>query len=99
MKRDKSSVKRNPRTVNRIANQIMQMDLGELYMKCSRPKETNRQIGPMFKKWVETGVLGFPLKGVDAFANNNEDAMNGGFGCRDEAVCRKEPWLQSQQRT
>ena len=75
MKRDKSSVKRNPRTVNRIANQIMQMDLGELYMKCSRPKETNRQIGPMFKKWVETGVLGFPLKGVDAFANNNEDAI------------------------
>ena len=47
------------------------MDLGELYMKCSQPKETNRQIGPMFKKWVETGVLGFPLKGVDAFANNN----------------------------
>ena len=75
MKRDKSSVKRNPRTVNRIANQIMQMDLGELYMKCSQPKETNRQIGPMFKKWVETGVLGFPLKGVDAFANNNEDAI------------------------
>ena len=48
MKRDKSSVKRNPRTVNRIANQIMQMDLGELYMKCSQSKETNRQIGPMF---------------------------------------------------
>lgn len=36
MKRDKSSAKRNPRTVNRIANQIMQMDLGELYMKMLR---------------------------------------------------------------
>lgn len=75
MKRDKGSLKRNPRTVNRIASQIMQMDLGELYKRCSEPKETNRQIGPMFKKWVNTGVLGFPLKGIGEFCKDQEDAV------------------------
>ncbi len=75
MKRDKGSLKRNPRTVNRIASQIMQMDLGELYKRCSEPKETNRQIGPMFKKWVNTGVLGFPLKGIEEFCKDKEDAV------------------------
>ena len=75
MKRDKGSLKRNPRTVNRIANQIMQMDLGELYKRCSEPKETNRQIGPMFKKWVNTGVLGFPLKDIGEFDESMEDAI------------------------
>lgn len=75
MKRDNSSVKRNPRTVNRIASQIMQMNLDDLYKRCSEPKETNRQIGPMFKKWVNTGVLGFPLKEIKDFAKNDEDAI------------------------
>lgn len=75
MKRDKGALKRNPRTVNRIANQIMQMDLGELYKRCSEPKETNRQIGPMFKKWVNTGVLGFPLKDIGDFGESMEDAI------------------------
>ena len=75
MKRDKGSLERNPRTVNRIASQIMQMDLSELYKRCSEPKETNRQIGPMFKKWVNTGVLGFPLKGIGEFCKDQEDAV------------------------
>ena len=39
MKRDKSSVKRNPRTVNRIANQIMQMDLGVYEMLTAERKK------------------------------------------------------------
>lgn len=75
IKKDRSSIKRNPRTINRIANQIMQLDLGELYKRCSEPKETNRQIGPMFKKWVNTGVLGFPLKEIKDFGKSNDDAI------------------------
>lgn len=59
MKRDKSSVKRNPRTVNRIANQIMQMDLGELYMNAhGRKKQTDRLVRCSRNGWKQ-GFLAF----------------------------------------
>ena len=25
----------------------------EIYKRCSEPKETNRQIGPMFNNWIK----------------------------------------------
>lgn len=49
LKHDHSSIVRNPKTINRLATDIRQMSLTELYQKCSQPKEANRQIGPMFR--------------------------------------------------
>ena len=37
------------------------MGLDKIYERCSEPKETNRQIGPLFKRWLRKGVLGAPL--------------------------------------
>ena len=50
LKRDKSAIERNPKTINRIAGRLYEMGLSKIYEKCSEPKETNRQIGPMFKQ-------------------------------------------------
>ena len=44
MKRDPSSVSRNPRTVNRIAGRLYEMGIEKIWERCSEPKETNRQI-------------------------------------------------------
>lgn len=48
LRRDPKSIERNPNTVNRIAGRIYELGIDKLYQRCSEPKETNRQIGPMF---------------------------------------------------
>lgn len=58
LRRDKSSLERNPNTVNRIAGNLYSMGLDVIFDRCSEPKETNRQMGPMFKNWLKSGVLG-----------------------------------------
>lgn len=61
LKKDPSSFERNPETVNRIAGNLFEMGLNKIYEKCTEPKETNRQIGPMFKRWINSGALGAPV--------------------------------------
>lgn len=76
LKKDPTSIARNPNTLNRLAGALYQMGLDEIYNKCTEPKESNRQIGPLFKRWIETGVLGVPIyHNVDDFLNNNENAI------------------------
>ncbi len=57
LKRDTSSIDRNPQTINRLCGRLYEMGLNRIYEKCSEPKETNRQIGPMFRRWLSRGTL------------------------------------------
>lgn len=54
----KSAVERNPLTVNRICGRIRELGLDKLYERCTQPKEANRQIGPLFTNWLNSGILG-----------------------------------------
>ena len=56
LKRDRSSIKRNPETVSRLAGHLYAMGLDEIFEKCTEPKETNRQIGPLFRRWIDKGT-------------------------------------------
>ena len=58
LRKDKTAIDRNPNTVNRIAGNLYSIGLDKIFEKCSEPKETNRQMGPMFKNWLKSGVLG-----------------------------------------
>ncbi len=58
LKRDKTSIERNPKTINRIAGRLYEMGLDKIFERCSEPKETNRQIGPMFRRWLQNKSLG-----------------------------------------
>ena len=63
LKRDKESLGRNPATVARLCGRLYEMGLDEIYSRSSEPKETNRQIGPLFKRWLKKKSLGIkPLK-------------------------------------
>jgi hypothetical protein len=75
LRHDPSALDRNPKTVRRLASRIYELGLSELYKLCSEPKETNRQLGPMFKRWLEKGYLGFPLLNVEGFRETTEDAI------------------------
>ena len=49
---DKSAIERNPDTINRICGRIREMGLDQLYERCTQPKETNRQMGQLFRQWI-----------------------------------------------
>jgi hypothetical protein len=61
LRKDKSAMSRNPQTISRIANILYTMGIEEIITKCTEPKETNRQMGSMFKKWIDTESLDIPV--------------------------------------
>lgn len=61
LKKDNGAIERNPQTINRIAGNLYHMGIEKIIEKCTAPKETNRQIGPMFKQWIDKGTLGAPI--------------------------------------
>ncbi len=75
LKRVSSSIERNPRTINRICGRIYEIGLEKLYERCSEPKETNRQIGPMFRDWLRRKSLGIKPVELDKFLANKKDAI------------------------
>jgi hypothetical protein len=75
LKRDKTAIDRNPKTINRISGRLYDIGLDKMYEKCSEPKETNRQIGPMFKRWLKTKSLGITPVPINEFISTSEDAI------------------------
>jgi hypothetical protein len=75
LKRDSSAIERNPRTINRICGRVYELGLDKLYERCSEPKETNRQIGPMFKDWLRRKSLGLKPVELNKFLANKKDAI------------------------
>ncbi len=76
LKRNPKSISRNPETVNRLAGNLYEMGLDTIYEKCTEPKETNRRIGPLFKRWIDRGTLGAPVfNTVDDFLAHHGNAV------------------------
>ena len=78
LKRDRKAITRNPETVNRLAGSLYEMGIEKIYEKCTEPKETNRQIGPLFKRWISSGTLGVPIfnNSKDFLAHNGNAVLN-----------------------
>lgn len=75
LKRDPNSVDRNPATIDRLSGRLHEMGINEIFEKCSEPKETNRQIGPLFRRWINKGSLGAELLGFNEFKNSSKNAI------------------------
>lgn len=75
LKRDPSSIKRNPNTVNRLCGRLYEMGLNMILERCTEPKETNRQIGPLFRRWLTKGTLGAPLLDSSDFLKTKDNAI------------------------
>ena len=75
LKRDKAAIERNPRTINRICGRLYEMGIDKIYKQCSIPKETNRQIGPMFKEWLRKKSLGIEPIDLQSFTSTKSDAI------------------------
>lgn len=75
LKRDKDAINRNPNTVNRLCGRIYELGLDEIFLKCSLPKETNRQIGPLFKRWISLKSLGITPVPINVFNSTKDNAI------------------------
>lgn len=74
LKRDRDAIKRNPQTINRLSGELYEMGISKIYENCSQPKETNRQIGPMFKQWVANKPLGIAsVSSIEDFLKNKKE--------------------------
>lgn len=79
LKRDKGALKRNPATADRLAGRLYEMGLDEIFSRSSEPKETNRQIGPLFKRWLNKKSLGVePLKMQEFLKAKGNAVLDGG---------------------
>jgi hypothetical protein len=78
LRNDPSALDRNPATVSRLCGRIYEMGLSEVYKRSSEPKETNRQIGPFFRRWVENNTLGVPLLSGKDFLLSDGNAVLAG---------------------
>lgn len=74
-KRDKRAIDRNPKTVSRICGRIRELGIDKLYDRCIQPKETNRQMGPLFRRWINTGTLGMQPMTLAEFTSTSGDAI------------------------
>lgn len=75
LKRDPSAIERNPNTVDRLCGRFYEMGLEEIYKQSTIPKETNRQIGPLFKRWLRKGILGIRPVALDDFVKTKGNAI------------------------
>lgn len=79
LKRDRSAINRNPATVDRLYGILLEMGYDEIIEKTTVPKETNRQIGPLFKRWVNSGSLGVDITNdANHFLNFNGNIVFNG---------------------
>ncbi len=78
LRKDSTSLVRNPQTINRLAGTMYQMGLDKLYEKCIEPKETNTQMGPMFSRWLQNKSLGIKPVNLETFLSNSDNAILGG---------------------
>lgn len=77
-KHDPSAINRNPNTVNRICGRVRELGIDKLYERITQPKETNRQMGPLFRRWIESGVLGLTPVSEHDFLRNSHNAILSG---------------------
>lgn len=75
LKRDKSALERNPATVARLSGRLYEMGLKNIFSRCSEAKETNRQIGPLFRRWLNKKSLGIQPVKIDKFLKTKGNAI------------------------
>jgi hypothetical protein len=75
LRRDPDAIMRNPQTINRLCGRVYELGLNKLYERCSEPKETNRQIGPLFKDWIRSKALGITPVSIDKFVATSGNAI------------------------
>ncbi len=89
-RRDHTAIERNPNTVNRICGRVRELGIENIYERCRQPKETNRQMGSLFRRWISSGVLGvFPVNEREFLQTESNAILDGSdFKLKEFAIKR-----------
>ena len=89
LKRDSASIDRNPATVQRLIGMLYELGLEDIIDRTTAPKETNRQIGPLFKNWIKSGSLGVPVTdNIQRFLHSDGNIIFDGSDAAMEQMAR-----------
>lgn len=69
LRHDRSAIKRNPKTVKRMAERLFSMPVEDVIKLCRQPIVDNRRMGELFHKWLTN--LGYPKLSEDEFSSFN----------------------------
>lgn len=76
LKKDKTAIQRNPNTVQRLTGILYEMGIDEIIEKTTAPKETNRQMGPLFQNWIDRKTIGCDVTAdPDEFIKSEENII------------------------
>lgn len=76
LRKSRGAISANPNTVSRIAKSLYEMGLEDIWDRATAPKETNRQIGPLFRRWLQMNSLGVAMiESETHFLNSKENCM------------------------
>lgn len=70
------AIDQNPITIKRIVKRLYALGVDGLIREATRPKETNRQLGNSFKKWLTQ--LGYHILGPEDFTHTSGTAILAG---------------------
>ena len=73
LRKDKDAINKNPKTIKRIGDRLLEMGLDNLIIGASKAKSPSRQIGQLFKKYL--GNLGYPILGKEDFLKSKNVAI------------------------
>jgi len=76
LRRYPGAIDTNPKTVERLGNRLLAMGYKEIIKASTQPKETNRQIGPLFRRWLSS--TGYPVLGEKEFLGHKGIALLNG---------------------
>lgn len=91
-KNDRTAIDRNPMTVKRIADYLYEMGLDSIIDKTSEPKETNRQMGQLFKNYIsKPGSFGIEVVNSlrDFIKRKKDDLIFNGSDAEGESFARE----------
>lgn len=90
LKRDKTAIDRNPNTVQRLTGMLYEMGISEIIEKNTAPKETNRQIGPLFQNWIDRKTIGCEVTAdPNKFISSKENIIFNASDATMEKVAKK----------
>lgn len=61
----KEAINENPKTISRIGERLYSLRIDRLLQEATRPKETNRQLGSAFRRYIP--LIGYPILDEDDF--------------------------------
>lgn len=84
LKIDPLAIKRNPRTTNRLIGEIRELGIDGVLENMTLPKESNRQMGPLFNNWlIKNNSLGAKIVYDEIeFLESDKDMVFGGKDAR-----------------